>query len=185
MRVRRGVEFGVEVEVVDGEGSVLVRQVVGTLQFLKQRVGGAALVAVNGDEKVEVEYGDEQVELELDWEAPRRWAAVCKDYNPIHISRLAARLFGFPGKIAHGNHVVALVMEMVRDCDMGSEGIKALREIWWESERPCWMEVAFKRPMVLPAVLGVKVGKVERGGVIHFAVVKGDKICVEGKTGYL
>lgn len=38
---------------------------------------------------------------------PSNWAAISKDYNPIHISSVAARGFGFPGKIAHGNHVVA------------------------------------------------------------------------------
>lgn len=32
----------------------------------------------------------------------RRYARVCGDYNPIHLSRLSARLFGFPRAIAHG-----------------------------------------------------------------------------------
>jgi hypothetical protein len=36
-----------------------------------------------------------------------QWAAVCKGINPIQMSFLAARMFGFPGKIAHVNYVVA------------------------------------------------------------------------------
>lgn len=40
------------------------------------------------------------------WPAPanigRRYARVAGDYNPIHLSRLSARLFGFPRAIAHG-----------------------------------------------------------------------------------
>lgn len=32
----------------------------------------------------------------------RRYAKVCGDYNPIHLSALSARLFGFPQAIAHG-----------------------------------------------------------------------------------
>ncbi|MBM7061369.1 acyl dehydratase [Pseudomonas sp. UL073] len=41
-----------------------------------------------------------------DWSAPadigRRYARVAGDYNPIHLSALSARLFGFPRAIAHG-----------------------------------------------------------------------------------
>lgn len=40
------------------------------------------------------------------WSAPadvgRRYAKVSGDYNPIHLSAPSARLFGFPGAIAHG-----------------------------------------------------------------------------------
>ncbi|MBI6907716.1 MaoC family dehydratase [Pseudomonas palleroniana] len=40
------------------------------------------------------------------WKAPadigRRYARVSGDYNPIHLSALTARLFGFPQAIAHG-----------------------------------------------------------------------------------
>ena len=32
----------------------------------------------------------------------RRYARVCGDYNPIHLSAASARLFGFPQAIAHG-----------------------------------------------------------------------------------
>jgi len=32
----------------------------------------------------------------------RRYAKVCGDYNPIHLSAASARLFGFPKAIAHG-----------------------------------------------------------------------------------
>ncbi|MGQ7956214.1 MaoC/PaaZ C-terminal domain-containing protein [Pseudomonas sp. SP16.1] len=52
----------------------------------------------------------EQAPLDLaplaDWSAPadtgRRYARVAGDYNPIHLSALSARLFGFPRAIAHG-----------------------------------------------------------------------------------
>ncbi|MGE7957448.1 MaoC family dehydratase [Pseudomonas sp. NPDC089530] len=40
------------------------------------------------------------------WQAPadigRRYARVSGDYNPIHLSAVSARLFGFPQAIAHG-----------------------------------------------------------------------------------
>ncbi|MDH0649087.1 MaoC/PaaZ C-terminal domain-containing protein [Pseudomonas sp. GD03858] len=40
----------------------------------------------------------------------RRYARVCGDYNPIHLSRLSARLFGFPRAIAHGMWSTAMAL---------------------------------------------------------------------------
>ncbi|MCH2204614.1 MAG: hypothetical protein MK132_01925 [Lentisphaerales bacterium] len=37
----------------------------------------------------------------------RRYAKICKDYNPIHISSIAASLFGYKRSIAHGMWVLA------------------------------------------------------------------------------
>ena len=37
------------------------------------------------------------------------YAAVSKDYNPIHTSTLAAKLFGFPGIIIHGTYYILVV----------------------------------------------------------------------------
>ncbi|WP_339427217.1 MaoC family dehydratase [Pseudomonas sp. RA_105y_Pfl1_P41] len=47
-----------------------------------------------------------QVSELIRWKAPadigRRYARVSGDYNPIHLSALTAKLFGFPQAIAHG-----------------------------------------------------------------------------------
>jgi acyl dehydratase len=40
----------------------------------------------------------------------RKYAAICKDYNPIHISSLLAKLFGFKRSIAHGMWVSAAAL---------------------------------------------------------------------------
>ena len=39
--------------------------------------------------------------------------ALCKDYNPIHVSAIAAKLFGFPGKFAHRNQVAASMIKSI------------------------------------------------------------------------
>lgn len=46
-------------------------------------------------------------------ELPRRYAEVSGDNNPIHLDPDAARAAGFPGVIAHGMSVMALVCEEV------------------------------------------------------------------------
>ncbi|MGE7994157.1 MaoC family dehydratase [Pseudomonas sp. NPDC089554] len=44
----------------------------------------------------------------------RRYANVCGDYNPIHLSAASARLFGFPKAIAHGMWSKAMALAALR-----------------------------------------------------------------------
>lgn len=44
----------------------------------------------------------------------RRYARVCGDYNPIHLSAASARLFGFPKAIAHGLWSKAMALAKLR-----------------------------------------------------------------------
>jgi acyl dehydratase len=73
------------------------------------------------------------------WKLPgdlgRRYASVSGDFNPIHIHPLSARLFGFPSAIAHGMWTKARCLAAL------------------ESTLPpaFTVEVAFKRPILLPA----------------------------------
>jgi acyl dehydratase len=67
----------------------------------------------------------------------RRYAAVSGDYNPIHLHALTARLLGFPGAIVHGMWTKARCLA-------------ALAPLL----PPAYVvEVAFKRPIVLPATV--------------------------------
>lgn len=63
----------------------------------------------------------------------RRYAAVSGDRNPIHISRLGARLFGFPRPIAHGMYTAARALAAVR---------RAPGPFEWTAE--------FAKPVLLP-----------------------------------
>lgn len=76
------------------------------------------------------------------WEVPadtgRRYAAVSGDRNPIHLTPVTARLFGFPRQIAHG-------MWSKARCLAAFEG--RLPDAFD-------VEVAFRRPLVLPARVG-------------------------------
>lgn len=72
------------------------------------------------------------------WKVPgdigRRYARVSGDHNPIHVNPIAARLFGFPGMIAHG-------MWMKAHCLAGLEG---------RLEDSFTVEVEFRRPLAIP-----------------------------------
>ena len=66
--------------------------------------------------------------------AGRRYASITGDYNPIHISPLAARLFGFPQDLVHGMWGVA----------RASAGLKEL-----QTENPVRADVSFKGPLYI------------------------------------
>jgi acyl dehydratase len=48
---------------------------------------------------------------------PLKWAALCKDYNFIHLSGLAAKAFGLLGKLAHRNCVAAAALQKATEAD--------------------------------------------------------------------
>lgn len=80
----------------------------------------------------------------------RRYAAICKDYNPIHLSALTAKLFGFKRGIAHGMWMLGRAMAEIYD-DM--------------PQLPCHLEVEFKRPVLLPSLVLITSRRDESGGV--------------------
>ncbi|KIW32192.1 uncharacterized protein PV07_03751 [Cladophialophora immunda] len=112
--------------------------------------------------------------LTVEDNAPAYWARLCKDYNPIHTSTIAAKLFGFPGKLAHGNHVGALAAKYIT---LASE------------TGPLFMEISFKRPVVVPAQLDLQVSReTAESSPLHFTVfqiLSKNKVSIEGRVGQL
>lgn len=78
------------------------------------------------------------------WQVPadlgRRYAAASGDCNPIHLSAITARPFGFRTPIAHGMWTVARVLSQLEDLLIHPPG--RLR-----------CDVAFKRPLPLPSTV--------------------------------
>jgi acyl dehydratase len=67
----------------------------------------------------------------------RRYAGVAGDWNPIHQTAWAAKLFGFPRAIAHGMWTLARTLAELQDEVDGAGGLRC--------------EVQFKRPVWLPS----------------------------------
>lgn len=67
-------------------------------------------------------------------DAGRRYAAVSGDVNPIHLSALSARAFGFPRAIAHGMYTAS----------------RAFTESRVDLSRPLRWDVSFDAPVTLP-----------------------------------
>ena len=77
----------------------------------------------------------------------RRYAAIGGDRNPIHISKVGAKLFGFPTVIAHGMFSAAAVLANI------------------EGQLPDAVRysVKFGKPVLLPASLGLYTERVSGG----------------------
>lgn len=85
------------------------------------------------------ELGDPTVVKSVDEAQISEYAAVSGDRNPIHVSRVGAKAFGFPNVIAHGMWAAATILGSVEG------GIP---------ERVRY-SVEFGKPVILPAKLGV------------------------------
>ncbi|KAF3182891.1 hypothetical protein EYR41_005127 [Orbilia oligospora] len=179
--VKRGVEFDLIVElgikVLDGdttEMKTVFRQVFTMLQFARIPKN-VKLSEVSQKSEFEFKLDSEKQpegQVQLPWNGPKDWARVCKDYNPIHISSIAAELYGLPGKIAHGNHMAALALAKVERKPLKQDGGLAL-------------DVKFKRPVTVPARLDVRVefeqSESSQDEVTHFALTSGEKVYVQGE----
>lgn len=86
----------------------------------------------------------------------RRYASAGGDHNPIHISPIAAKLFGFPTVIAHGMFSAAAVLANI------------------EGQLPDAVSyhVKFGKPVILPATAGVYIDRVDSGWDISLLNLK-------------
>ena len=154
-RKKRGVESSVTISVSRG-GEVVMVQELRFLQFLSR----ATKPLFKDDRakqplqsKLEVSGTASLSEVVISADGPRKYAASCKDYNPIHVSAWAAKACGFPSAIAHGNFTVAMLMQRVLEA--GGEAAR-----WFgEDEKKggdVVLDMAFLKPVTpLPASLRV------------------------------
>ena len=151
---KRGRQFDVVAEArVDGELAW-----VGRSTYLRRGKDGE-----NGGERND----PPRLEPAAVWRVPRdtgrRYAGVSGDHNPIHVNPLAARVFGFPGMIAHG-------MWMKARCLAALEG--RLPESFA-------VDVEFRRPLGIPG----KAGFAARDGRFALTTPDGEKPHVFGQVG--
>ncbi len=81
----------------------------------------------------------------------RRYAAVSGDVNPIHLSALSAKAFGFPRAIAHGMYTASRVFTESRV----------------DLSRPLRWDVSFDAPVMLPGAVLVAYDDDRSGQSVH------------------
>ena len=140
----RGRQFSLRSEARVGEE--LVWEEVST--NLRRGSGGA------GDASAPTVASAEALPAAATWRIPgdlgRRYGSVSGDLNPIHVHPLSARLFGFPAAIAHGMWTKARCLAAL------------------EARLPAafTVEVAFRRPILLPATVELAEAEAPAGGIV-------------------
>lgn len=157
--VRLGVEFDLHTEArLDGE--VVWRAVASNLSRSKN--------PPRGDKPAEPE--PPAFDQHTYWKAPsnigRRYGRVAGDVNPIHLSMLSAKLFGFKRAIAHGMWSKARTAAALREFAV-QDGVA--------------MEVAFRKPVFLPSKVRLNYLATDDGGVVfQLRKAKGDIVHMTG-----
>jgi MaoC like domain len=110
--------------------------------------GASAPGEIEPQQPVTVDLGDRANAV---WHVPadmgRRYAAVSGDVNPMHLSSLAAKAFGFPRTLVHGMWTKA----------------HALAAIEPRLPAAYAVDVAFSRPLLLPSVAGFVASPQDQG----------------------
>ena len=105
-----------------------------------------------------------------EWDLPadlgRRYAAVSGDHNPIHLYPLTAKAFGFPRQIAHGMWSKARCLAAI------------------ENRLPdaVTVEVAFKKPILLPGTVAFGTERNDQGNVFALTSPKDGAPHLLGRT---
>jgi acyl dehydratase len=90
----------------------------------------------------------------------RRYGFISGDVNPIHMSDLTARAFGFPKAIAHGMWSLGRLASDFEPEQLGSG---------------CELSVSFKLPIYMPAWLMLQRWEIENGSGFALRDAQGDK----------
>ncbi len=90
--------------------------------------------------------------------AGRRFAGPSGDWNPIHVSALTARLFGYPRAIAHGMFSAARCLALLQN-DLPANA-------------PVALDLRFKRPLLIPGKVALHMAQdaTEDSGATRFVL---------------
>ncbi|OCF36008.1 hypothetical protein I317_00530 [Kwoniella heveanensis CBS 569] len=179
VKVKRGWEYSIIVELKSKNGSrkgdtALYRQIFTMLQFAKHHTPVPPISQADSHPTTTVTH------IQLTANDPTLWAKLSKDYNPIHMSALAARLLGFKMKIAHGNHVAAKAIEAALQAERRSileDGPGDEHKKLGLSENGI-MEVDFKRPSFVPCDVEVKTSSALTDRETYVEIVSKDKVLI-------
>jgi acyl dehydratase len=135
---RREVPAGIELElttVVESDGAVVWRAATTMLRRTAARKEGERK-ARGSDEEAQRFAESQPAHWSVPGDTGRRYARASGDYNPIHLTALTARPFGFSRAIAHGMWTLARCMAEVGES---------------AREERLSLSVEFRRPLLLPS----------------------------------
>lgn len=141
--VQKGLEFDLDATVTIG-GQVVWQSV--STYLKRQKSPNEMETSSLGDLfQASVENQPATGQFDVPHDIGKRYAKVTGDYNPIHVSSLAAKLFGFRRAIAHGMWSVARTVQALPEVDGSVRN-----------------DVAFKGPMYVNSKASIRTGDLGR-----------------------
>lgn len=150
---RSGTQVDLVVEVSGESGPEAAWRGVSTYLAKGRTLPGLALAEPAGRGRGENEgaEGSEDLPVTAQWrlraDTGRQYAAISGDRNPIHMSALSAKAFGFPKAIAHGMYTAARALAAVGPA---------------RGEAFTW-DVRFAKPVLLPGTVALNLSATEGG----------------------
>ncbi len=162
--VHNGIEFDLMTRVTDARGECAWEEVSTILSRGKSK---------GGKKKKAADAPKPDFSQHRSWKAPadigRRYGLNAGDINPIHLTAVSARLFGFPRAIAHGMWSLArCAAEM--EGDMPREHVK--------------LAIAFKLPVFLPGTVNLNYAVSATGIDYELTNPDGSKMHLSGEVSF-
>lgn len=150
-RVRAGLEFDIVTDFTQGEETLYTSVMTAIYRISEGKSGGGARPKPQAAPVQELtEYRSFDVPADMG----RRYASAGKDYNPIHLTALSAKMFGFKRAIAHGMWSLAHCAALLQEAG---------------APEPKELLVQFKQPLFLPGKVAMKFQK--KGDSYDFALI--------------
>jgi hypothetical protein len=159
-RIPGGLIFDLITEHLDASGAVMSKSVTTPLVRLKTDQGKGKLP------EAKLPPMDLLETFDVPANTGRRYARVSGDFNPIHLSALTSRLFGFKQAIAHG-------MWSVARCASALE-----REL---AAPPTSLTVQYRGPILLPTTAALRRSVTEKGVDFALGSPDGEKLFLNGQ----
>lgn len=165
--VKQGFEFDYTIKIVSG-GEVVWNSIT---TYLKQGKFGTEYNVSPRSELIKPEADAERfADLFIPKNTGKRYAKICSDYNPIHISKFMAKLMGFKRDIAHAMWATALSLgRMDIKLDRGAVRI----------------DLGFKAPLLMESKSYVRRSVKKDYTRFDYLLEGSEKPCVIGKISYV
>jgi acyl dehydratase len=112
-------------------------------------------------------WGDPVAQWEVAADAGRKFAGPSGDWNPIHISAVTARMFGYPRAIAHGLFSAARCLSLLQ---AGKPQVLPVR-----------LDLRFKRPLHIPGSVALHTASDGNATLFVLRVQPGGEPHIEGR----
>lgn len=165
--VKQGFEFDYIIK-VESAGELVWESIT---TYLKQGKFGKDFVVPQRGDLIEPLKGAKTIaEFPIPVDIGKRYARICSDFNPIHMSKTAAKLFGFKRDIAHAMWATA---KSIGKLDIKSGG-KAVR-----------VDLGFKGPLFIESNSYVAASVTKDSARFNYYLAGNDKPCITGKVSFV